>query len=190
MRLMDIKNLLSQHSKTTFKQDFTYIFHLSESIRKIQFNVKYPLKAIIPKALMQKSQKQSDAIDMSVSEDGNDNSNNDNSNNDNSNQDNSNNDNSNDDNSNDNNSNEGNPNDDKNDNVQGALDLSTKILQEKHKCNLFVTSKNEITNSPIHQLTNLKCCIKARESFKTPFLMVYYFLSITLKNILSLAFSF
>ena len=25
-------------------------------------------------------------------------------------------------------------------------------------CNLFVTSKNETTNSPIHQLTNLKCC--------------------------------
>ena len=24
--------------------------------------------------------------------------------------------------------------------------------------NLFVTSKNETTNSPIHQFTNLKCC--------------------------------
>ena len=35
--------------------------------------------------------------------------------------------------------------------------------------NLFVTSKNEITNSSIHQFTNLKCCIKAREPFKTPF---------------------
>jgi hypothetical protein len=35
--------------------------------------------------------------------------------------------------------------------------------------NLFVTSKNEITNFPIHQFTNLKCCIKAREPFETPF---------------------
>ena len=39
--------------------------------------------------------------------------------------------------------------------------------------NLFVTSKNETTN--------LKCCIKARQTFKTP-LMVYYFLFITLKT--------
>ena len=35
--------------------------------------------------------------------------------------------------------------------------------------NLFVTSKNETTNSPIDQFTNLKSCIKAREAFKTPF---------------------
>ena len=35
--------------------------------------------------------------------------------------------------------------------------------------NLFVKSKNETTNSPIHQFANLKCCIKARDSFKTPF---------------------
>ena len=34
--------------------------------------------------------------------------------------------------------------------------------------NLFVTSKNETTNSSIHQFTNLKCCIKP------PFL-IYYF---------------
>ena len=34
--------------------------------------------------------------------------------------------------------------------------------------NLFVTSKNENTNSPIHQFTNLKCCIKAREPIKSP----------------------
>ena len=35
--------------------------------------------------------------------------------------------------------------------------------------NLFVTSKNETTNSPNHQFMNLKCCIQAREPFKTPF---------------------
>ena len=35
--------------------------------------------------------------------------------------------------------------------------------------NLFVTSKNETTNSPIHQFMNLKCCIKAREPLKNPF---------------------
>ena len=32
--------------------------------------------------------------------------------------------------------------------------------------NLFVTSK---TKPRIHQFTNLKCCIKAKEPFKTPF---------------------
>ena len=45
--------------------------------------------------------------------------------------------------------------------------------------NLFVTSKDETTNSPIHQFTNLKCCIKARESFKPffdgVFFLIYYF---------------
>ena len=35
--------------------------------------------------------------------------------------------------------------------------------------NLFVTSKNETANSPSHQFTNLKCCKKAREPFKTLF---------------------
>ena len=35
--------------------------------------------------------------------------------------------------------------------------------------NMFVTSKNETTNSPIHQFTNAKYCIKAREPYKTPF---------------------
>ena len=45
--------------------------------------------------------------------------------------------------------------------------------------NLFMTSKNETTISPIHE----KCCIKAREPFKTPFSIVYFFLFITLKNI-------
>ena len=42
--------------------------------------------------------------------------------------------------------------------------------------NLFVTSKNETTNFPIHQFSNLMCCIKAREPFKPPLLMMYYFL--------------
>ena len=35
--------------------------------------------------------------------------------------------------------------------------------------NLFVTSKIEFSNSPIFQFSNLKCCIKAKEHFKTPF---------------------
>ena len=104
-------------------------------------------KAITPKAWMTpEPQKQSEAIDMSVSEDDNDNPNDDNFNDDNSNDDNSNDDNRNkdntdDDNSNDDNSNEGNPIDDNpiddnpiddnndNDDVQGALALSTKMLQ-------------------------------------------------------------
>ena len=33
--------------------------------------------------------------------------------------------------------------------------------------NLFVTSKNETTNLPIQQITNLKCCKKTRQPFKT-----------------------
>ena len=52
-----------------------------------------------------------------------------------------------------------------------------------------MTSKNETTNSPIHQFTNLKYCIKTREPFKPPFndvlFLIYY-----LKNILGLAYSF
>ena len=35
----------------------------------------------------------------------------------------------------------------------------------RNRVNLFVTLKNEPTNSPIHQFTNLKCCIKAKETF-------------------------
>ena len=35
--------------------------------------------------------------------------------------------------------------------------------------NLFVTSKIEFSNCPIVQFSNLKCCIKAKEPFKTPF---------------------
>jgi len=53
--------------------------------------------------------------------------------------------------------------------------------------NLFVTSKNEATNSPIHEF---KVLHKDQRVFQKPFLMVYYFLFKTLKNILSLAFSF
>ena len=33
-----------------------------------------------------------------------------------------------------------------------------KLLDNEVNNNLFVTSKNETTNSPIHQFTNLKCC--------------------------------
>ena len=68
--------------------------------------------------------------------------------------------------------------------------LFTEIAQDLLQViiDLFVTSKNETTNSPVHQFTNLKCCIKARDIQNL--LMVYYFLFITLKNILSLAFSF
>ena len=44
---------------------------------------------------------------------------------------------------------------------------------------LPVIPYTQTTNSPIHQFTNLKCCIKARKSFKTPFngvlFLVYYF---------------
>ena len=48
--------------------------------------------------------------------------------------------------------------------------LISKIwFQKKYSHNLSVKSRNETTNSPIHQVTNLKCSIKAREPFKTPF---------------------
>ena len=53
--------------------------------------------------------------------------------------------------------------------------------------NLFVTKKPETTNSPIHEF---KVLHKGQRAFQNPFLMVYHFLFITLKNILSLAFSF
>ena len=36
-------------------------------------------------------------------------------------------------------------------------------------CNLFVTSKIEFSNPPILYFSNLKCCIKAKEPYKTPF---------------------
>ena len=58
---------------------------------------------------------------------------------------------------------------------------------ERRIFNLFVTSKNETTNSPIHEFNVLH---KGQRAFKKPFLIVYYFLFITLKNILSLALSF
>ena len=35
--------------------------------------------------------------------------------------------------------------------------------------NLFVTSKNEFSNTPILHFTSLKCCIKAKEPLKSPF---------------------
>ena len=54
--------------------------------------------------------------------------------------------------------------------------------------NLFVTSKNKTTNSPIHQFMNSNCCIIAREPFKTPFYWFIFHLLLTLKNA-SLAFS-
>ena len=53
--------------------------------------------------------------------------------------------------------------------------------------NLFVTSKNETTNSPIHEF---KVLYKGQRAFQNSFVMVCYFLFIALKNILSLAFSF
>ena len=54
--------------------------------------------------------------------------------------------------------------------VSSMQSSSTKQSYTSYKVNnLFVTSKNETTNSPIHQFTNLKCCIKTREPFKTPF---------------------
>ena len=53
--------------------------------------------------------------------------------------------------------------------------------------NLFVTSKNKTANSPIHEF---KVLHKGQRAFLNPFLMVYYFLFVTLKKILSIAFSF
>ena len=35
--------------------------------------------------------------------------------------------------------------------------------------NMFVTSKIEFSISPILQFLNLKCCIKAKEPFQTPY---------------------
>ena len=61
------------------------------------------------------------------------------------------------------------------------------LHQEVSSNNLFVTSKNETTNSPIHKFKKLH---KGQRAFLNPFLMVFYFIFITLKNILSLAFSF
>ena len=36
--------------------------------------------------------------------------------------------------------------------------MNLRIFFTKISINLFVTSKNETTNSPINQFTNLKCC--------------------------------
>ena len=49
-----------------------------------------------------------------------------------------------------------------------GFQLRSNCTKQMPIYNLFVTSKNEITNSPILQFTNLKCCIKSREPFKTP----------------------
>ena len=57
-----------------------------------------------------------------------------------------------------------------------GISLSIFELQQ---INLFVTSKNETTNSPIDQFTNLKSCIKAREPFYPLFNDVLF---ITLKK--------
>ena len=49
------------------------------------------------------------------------------------------------------------------------------FFEEFRSFDLFVTSKNEITNPPIHKL---KCCMKTRKPFKTPFngasFLIYY----------------
>ena len=54
------------------------------------------------------------------------------------------------------------------------------LHRSRHTYNLFITSKNEATNSPIHEF---KVLHKDQRGFQTPFLTVYYFLCITLKNI-------
>ena len=54
------------------------------------------------------------------------------------------------------------------------------LLLNIKSINLFVTSKNDFSNSPILQFKNLKYCIK--KSLLKPLLMVYEFLFITLKN--------
>ena len=54
----------------------------------------------------------------------------------------------------------------------------------------YVTCSEHQKNKPgILQFMNLKCCIKTREPLKPPFLIVYFFLFITLKNILRFAFT-
>ena len=53
--------------------------------------------------------------------------------------------------------------------------------------NLFVTSKNETTKSPIHEFKELH---KSQRAFQNPFFILYYFLFITVKNNLNIAFSF
>ena len=66
--------------------------------------------------------------------------------------------------------------------------MSIEHSNEKDKANnLFVTSKNKTTNSPILEF---KVLHKGQRAFLNPFLMVYYFLFLTLKNIFSIAFSF
>ena len=57
----------------------------------------------------------------------------------------------------------------------------------KQNNNLFVISKNETMKSPIREFKVLQ---KGQRAFYNPFLKMYYFLFMTLKNILSLAVSF
>jgi hypothetical protein len=58
-------------------------------------------------------------------------------------------------------------------------DRQMSNLAEKGAFNLFVTSKNETTNSPIHKF---KVLHTGQRAFQSPFLMAYYFLFITLKT--------
>ena len=48
------------------------------------------------------------------------------------------------------------------------MDIKERFVNEKdlNPNNLFVTSKNQTTNSPIQQFTSLKCCKLSFEAFK------------------------
>ena len=61
------------------------------------------------------------------------------------------------------------------------------VLVHFEICNLFVTSKNKTTNSPIHEFKVLQ---KDQRAFQNPSLMVYYFLFITSKTFKALHFCF
>ena len=74
----------------------------------------------------------------------------------------------------------------------GESDWVDNLVQTYTMCrhftfNLFVTSKNETTNLPIHEF---KVLLKGQRAFYIPFLTVYYFLFIALKTFKALPFHF
>ena len=65
-----------------------------------------------------------------------------------------------------------------------------KCSDKKKDRQEITCSRHQKTKPRILQFTNLKCSIKTKEPFKTPFLMVYYFLFFTLKTFWALLFHF
>ena len=51
----------------------------------------------------------------------------------------------------------------------GSTLLHCSLVYSRPVCFNFSVVNDETTNWPIHQFMNLKCCIKAREPFETPF---------------------